>query len=107
MPGFAECEDGVEGLYRAAGGGDEMTAKRLLTEGVDANSPNNGGRYPLNAAVVRNYRDLVRLLLAHRADPDLQNQQGETPLIAATKYGGGNESTHLLPITTNVKACAW
>lgn len=90
---LAEIEDGVERLYKAADTGDTATAKKLIHEGVDVNAETGDGSYALNAAAVSNYHDLVRLLLSHKAAPNVQNSQGDMPLICATKYGGGDATT--------------
>jgi len=38
-------------------------------------------------------RGLFRILLARGANPNVQNGQGDTPLICATKYAGGKTAT--------------
>lgn len=35
----------------------------------------------------------MQILLDHGADPNVQNSQGDTPLICATKYAGGKAAT--------------
>ena len=49
--------------------------------------------YALNAAAVENNINVIRILLDHGADPNVQNSQGDTPLICATKYAGGKAAT--------------
>ena len=42
-------------------------------------------------AALENDADVVRILLEHGADPNVQNRQGDTPLICAAKYAGGSD----------------
>ena len=83
----------VEALYQAAGNGKHSEVARLLKSGVDANSRTKSGSYALNAAAVENEIDVIQILIAHEADPNVQNRQGDTPLICATKYAGGKPET--------------
>lgn len=36
---------------------------------------------------------IIEMLLARGADPNVQNGEGDTPLICATKYAGGSAAT--------------
>jgi ankyrin repeat protein len=36
---------------------------------------------------------VIRILIDHKANPNVQNRQGDTPLICATKYAGGKAKT--------------
>ncbi|KAJ7205282.1 ankyrin repeat-containing domain protein, partial [Mycena pura] len=58
---------------------EDMAA--LLSRGtLDVNVKGEGGASPLHHAVQRGSRDFVLLLLAHGADPNLQDATGLTPL---------------------------
>ena len=83
----------VEALYQAAGNGKPAEVAGLLERGVDANSRTKSGSYALNAAAVENEVDVIRILVDHKANPNVQNRQGDTPLICATKYAGGKAET--------------
>jgi ankyrin repeat protein len=83
----------VEALYRAAGDGKSTQVVALLESGLNVNGRTRSGSYALNAAAVENEIDVVRILLDHDADPNVQNSQGDTPLICATKYAGGKAAT--------------
>jgi ankyrin repeat protein len=83
----------VEALYQAAGEGRAAEVVELLDSGLDANTRTRSGSYALNAAAVENEIEVIRVLLARGADPNVQNSQGDTPLICATKYGGGRAET--------------
>ncbi|KAJ7257835.1 ankyrin repeat-containing domain protein, partial [Mycena rebaudengoi] len=58
----------------------------LLSRGtLDVNAKGEGGESPLHHAVQRRSRDFVLLLLAHGADPNLQDAKGLTPLQHLTR----------------------
>jgi ankyrin repeat protein len=42
---------------------------------------------PLHAAATKGFLELVRLLLAHHADPEAIKTDGSTPLSLAAKFG--------------------
>lgn len=65
-------EKGIN-LHRAAKDGDSETASKLLAAGADPNAYDERGHTPLHEAVASPEADvkLVRLLLAHGADPKL------------------------------------
>lgn len=83
----------VEALYQAAGEGKSAEVVALLKSGVDVDGRTRSGSYALNAAAVENEIDVIRILLDHGANPNVQNSQGDTPLICATKYAGGKAGT--------------
>jgi uncharacterized protein len=70
--------DGVSALVLAAHSGHGDLAALLLDRGADPNAVASGYA-PLHAAVLRSDANLVRTLLAHRADPDLKMTKG-TPM---------------------------
>jgi ankyrin repeat protein len=82
-------------LAIAAAKGDLVIAGALLSHGADVNAKNAGkehpGWTPLHWAVEHNQKDMVALLLKHKADPNarIENSYGEggtgyTPLLMAT-----------------------
>jgi ankyrin repeat protein len=83
----------VETLYAAAGDGDATQVSALLESGVDVNGRTQTGSYALNNAAVENHIEVIRILLDRGANPNVQNIQGDTPLICATKYAGGKPAT--------------
>jgi ankyrin repeat protein len=83
----------VEELYDAAGDGDSTKVSALIESGVDINGRTGNGSYALNNAAVENEVEIMRILLERGADPNVQNSQGDTPLICATKYAGGKAAT--------------
>ncbi len=83
----------VDALYEAAGSGDTAKVSALLASGVNLNERTSNGSFALNNAAVENQVDAMRVLLDRGADPNVQNSQGDTPLICATKYAGGKAAT--------------
>ena len=83
----------VDTLYRAAGDGNTTQVLALLDSGVDVNGRTSDGSYALNRAAVFNEVEVMQLLLERGADPNVQNREGDTPLICATKYAGGHAAT--------------
>lgn len=81
----------IEALHKAAGDASQVTA--LLDGGTDANGRTKSGSYALNNAAVENEVAMIRILLDRGADPNVQNSQGDMPLICATKHAGGNAAT--------------
>jgi ankyrin repeat protein len=92
IPGMASAGD-VDALYRAAGDGNSTKVAALLEDGVDVDGRTRSGSYALNAAAVENEVEVMRILIDHGANPNVQNSQGDTPLICATKYAGGKSTT--------------
>ena len=83
----------IEALYQAAGNGKPAEVVKLLDSGVDVNGRTRSGSYAMNAAAVENEVEVIQVLIDHNADPNVQNRQGDTPLICATKYAGGKSDT--------------
>lgn len=83
----------VDALYEAAGAGDAAKVTALLGSGVNVNGRTSDGSYALNRAAVENQVEIMRMLLDRGANPNVQNSQGDTPLICATKYAGGKAAT--------------
>ena len=83
----------IDMLYKAAGEGDASRVSAMLDRGVDVNARTSDDSYALNRAAVFNQVEMVRLLLERGADPNMQNGEGDTPLICATKYAGGHAAT--------------
>ncbi|GMI88532.1 hypothetical protein HRI_002522500 [Hibiscus trionum] len=72
-----------EGLREAIKNGDTAAAKKLLSEGVDANYRDKQGLSLLHLAALFNRTDIVFALMDYGASMDYKNAQGETPLDCA------------------------
>ena len=70
-------------LFQAIRKADTATAKRLLDQGVSADSKDSEGTPALMAATLYSNADLVNLLLNRGANPNVTNAVGATPLIWA------------------------
>lgn len=72
-----------EGLREAIKNGDTAAAKRLLSEGVDANYHDKQGSSLLHLAALFNQTDIAFALMERGANVEYKNAQGETPLDCA------------------------
>ncbi|KAJ5602004.1 hypothetical protein N7510_011538 [Penicillium lagena] len=76
--------DGYTALGKAVKNGRVAVAQLLLDNGANVNKNlNDEGRRPLYDAVEMGYVNMVRLLLAYRADPHVKTRQGATALSLA------------------------
>ena len=82
-------EDGFQPLGLACYFGQIDTAEFPLKAGaaVNAYSTNTLHAAPLQSAAAGRHLDVVRLLLAHGADPNCRNNRSQTPLHAAAQNG--------------------
>ena len=71
-------------LVQAAQAGSRDSARALLEGGAKPNSRDASGQ---TALIVAENAEVVRLLLAHKADPNLTNSGSETPLAHAAGKG--------------------
>ena len=70
-------------LFLAIRKADTVAAKRLLDQGVRADSKDSEGTPALMAATLYSSADLVKLLLDRGANPNVTNAVGATPLMWA------------------------
>lgn len=84
----ANGASGINDLSGAARAGDTTRIAMLLAEGKDPNkADSNGRRTPLHWAVRENHPEVVKVLMAGGANPDIGDQAGKTPLEHAAENG--------------------
>ena len=89
----AQRNPAAELLAKASRLGDLKSAETLVSAGVDPNLPNQYGWTPLYYAALFNRNDVVALLLAHAADPNIRaggeagSEFPQTPLQIAAAMG--------------------
>jgi ankyrin repeat protein len=74
-------------LHSAASARNLDAACVLLEHGAPVNARQQGGWAPLHAAAQNGDRPMVELLLKHRADPTLPNDEGKTSAMVAREKG--------------------
>ena len=75
-------------FYNAAWQGDVKKVEELLNAGVDPNTRDNEHSSPaLMSASYHGHTEIVKLLLDKGADPNIQNEDGETALMKASEEG--------------------
>ena len=82
-------------LYAAAHAGRINDVTRLLLQGADPNSKNDGGAAALHAAAIEGHTTVVKELLARGAGVDPRNESAATPLHGAC-LGGHREIVRVL-----------
>lgn len=82
-------EDGFTPLALACYFGHHEVARYLILKGADVNKPLNNslGIYPLHLAVAGNHIDLVRMLIEHDVQINVQQHSGVSALHYAAKHG--------------------
>ena len=75
----------------------EVIRRLLRAPGIEVDRPCESGQTPLMASILS--ADIVELLLAHGADPNLRNQTGSTALAFALEHDRADAFRVLLPCT--------
>jgi ankyrin repeat protein len=85
----AYSEDGFQPIGLAAYFGRTEAVEYLIKAGAEVNSPskNSLGVTPLQSAVAGGHLEIIRLLLAAGASPNVRERGGYTPLHAAAQNG--------------------
>ncbi|XP_032373257.1 ankyrin repeat domain-containing protein 39 isoform X2 [Etheostoma spectabile] len=89
--------DFERGIWSAAMDGDLERVRSLVQKGTDLNLRDSagytaltpGGATPLHRSAYCGHLEVVRLLLHHRADPMLFDDDGASPLHKAAEQGHG------------------
>ena len=74
-------------LIDAVRQGDVATVRAYMDAGVDPDSSDGMARSALYHAAFLGHTDIVKMLLARNADANFQDDEGETPFIAALSGG--------------------
>ncbi|MDD4977443.1 MAG: ankyrin repeat domain-containing protein [Gallionella sp.] len=80
-----------------------VIVKALLEHGANVHARNNKGRSSLQSAVSED-TTVMTMLLANRADPNMQGECGGTPLMYASEYGFAQTVKLLIDSGANVNA---
>lgn len=72
-------------FVRSAAEGDQKALGLFLAAGFDVNKPNTAGFTGLMVAAERGRLDIVKLLLDHKADPNVAGRDGSTALMLAAE----------------------
>jgi ankyrin repeat protein len=86
----ARDSSGATALFRATDGGYLAVVEVLLAHNPDVNARNstaNGENTPLHMAALRGYANLIKVLLAAGANPNLEDSVGRAPLSYAAEHG--------------------
>ena len=106
LPATLPRQDGESELDAAVRGGKISEVKELLGREESLATFDIGGRAPLHTAAARGYIDILRLLLSHKLDIEIQDRQPnkDTPLAHAAESGQANSIRLLLEYGANVHA---
>ena len=74
-------------LHSASSARNLDAARVLLEHGAPVNARQQAGWVPIHAAAQNGDRPMVELLLKHRADPTLANDEGKTSAMVAREKG--------------------
>jgi len=96
-------DDGQTPLHFASRWGKIKVARRLLELGAYVNSRDFRGRTPLHHILWWN-EDVPLLLLKHNAEPDIRDEDGQTPLHVASQNGGLEVAMRLLELGVDVNS---
>ncbi|MBV8097540.1 MAG: ankyrin repeat domain-containing protein [Verrucomicrobia bacterium] len=72
-------------FVRSAAEGDQKALGLFFAAGFDVNTPNSAGYTGLMAAAERGRADIVKLLLDHKADPNVAGRDAGTALMLAAE----------------------
>lgn len=97
--------NGQTTLMLATVNGHEACMKVLLgLPGIAIDRTNDDGRTALILAAEKDQRDALRLLLAHGANPDVQDRQGRTALMHTAVLGHGGCASTLMVFHRHARA---
>ncbi|MFW6351923.1 MAG: ankyrin repeat domain-containing protein, partial [Bacteroidota bacterium] len=94
---------GQSRLYNAVESDNESRVKRFLKKGDNPNGEGNPRNIPLIAAAEKNLYHMVQLLVENKANINIQNHIGFTPLMEATIQRNNRIMTYLIRNDANLE----
>lgn len=91
-------------LHRACLMNDDAQVRKHLLK-VDNNSHDTSNRYPIHLATVNGNFTIVKLLIENQANPNVQDNEGNTPLIKSIQCGHEHLVKYLLSNGANPNLC--
>jgi ankyrin repeat protein len=88
-------------LHSAASARNLEAARLLLERGAPVNARQQAGWVPIHAAAQNGDRPMVELLLKHRANPKLANDEGKTSAMVAREKGHAELAALLTTVAGN------
>ena len=82
-----EAAEFTEQVFNKARDGDAEKLDRLVTAGLPVNLKNSKGDTLLMLASYYGHVDAVQVLLKHKADPEMRNGNGQSPIAGAAFKG--------------------
>jgi len=93
---------GASALMYSAFQGDSAVCKLFIDRHADINVRAKPGCTPLHLAAANNHCDTIRLLAAHKAELDIQDDQEFTPIMRAASYRNQEATGLLIELGSNV-----
>lgn len=81
-----EAAEFTEQVFNKAREGDAAMMAALLTKGLPPNLRNHKGDTLLMLAAYHGHVDTVKVLLEHKADPEIRNDNGQSPIAGAQPF---------------------
>jgi len=82
-----EAAQFVEQVFNVARQGDAQMLDKLAASGLPVNLRNHKGDTLLMLAAYHGHVDAVQVLLKHQADPEIRNDNGQSPIAGAAFKG--------------------
>ena len=99
-----EAADFAEQVFNKAREGDAAMLAALLSKGLPANLRNHKGDTLLMLASYHGHVDAVKVLLEHKADPEVRNDTGQSPIAGAAFKGDLAVVTSLIYLSLRARA---
>lgn len=99
-----EAAEFAEQVFNKAREGDAAMLAALLSKGLPANLRNHKGDTLLMLASYHGHVDAVKVLFEHKADPEVRNDNGQSPIAGAAFKVTWRWSKHSLKAARKWKA---